>query len=142
MFKLIFLIFIFSVHAQATLGERSAYAKASADKQVRSTVKSLYSVNEVQEQYLTIREYVSGGIVFAVSWAGAGRPNLNELLGKYFADYEDHSSPAQKVQGMRSHRQIRGNEVIVEVSGQMRSMQGKAYAPALMPKGVTSDEIY
>jgi hypothetical protein len=36
---------------------------------------------------------------------------------------------------------LKANNVVVEKWGHMRNLQGRAYAPALMPQGVSVDEI-
>jgi len=41
----------------------------------------------------------------------------------------------------RRHVQVKTDGVVVEKWGHMRNMQGRAYAPALIPKGVNVDEI-
>jgi hypothetical protein len=40
----------------------------------------------------SVREYAdAGGTVFAVAWDGPTKPDLNQLPGQYFAEYENRS---------------------------------------------------
>jgi hypothetical protein len=41
----------------------------------------------------------------------------------------------------RRHVTVKTDSVVVEKWGHMRNLQGRAYAPALIPKGVNVDEI-
>ena len=49
-----------------------------------------YTVHEMQSSSGTaVREYVSStGTVFAVAWQGPWLPDLRQLLGPYFDDYQ------------------------------------------------------
>ena len=139
------LLFIEIKDAQASLGQLEASIEDDRQKisAVRhaSRIGNSYTVHEIANQRINIREYVSHGVVFAVSWTGARHPDLTGLLGKYFQDYQNSSRHSVKVRGVRSHGSIHGQNVIVEKSGHMRWIQGKAYVPNLMPMGVTSSEI-
>jgi Protein of unknown function (DUF2844) len=106
---------------------------------LRITRTSSYDVHEVQTSSgTTVREYVSpSGKVFAVSWEGPWLPNLQQLLGPYFAD----------VTAAQNHRQSRGPllihqpNVVVQSSGHMRSFVGRAYIPDMLPPGVHPEDI-
>ena len=106
---------------------------------LRITRTSSYDIHEVQTSSGTrVREYVSpAGKVFAVSWQGPWLPNLEQLLGPYFADYT----------AAQNHRQSRGPllihqpNLVVQSSGHMRSFIGRAYIPDMMPAGVRAEEI-
>jgi hypothetical protein len=39
------------------------------------------------------------------------------------------------------HSSVKGDDVVVERWGQVRNLQGRAYAPVLIPTGVNIDEI-
>lgn len=106
-----------------------------------SVVKSSYTIHEIANRRITVREYSANGVIFAISWTGARHPDLSGLLGKYFEDYQATSKRAVKVKGIHSYRSLQGQGVVVEKSGHMRWIQGKAYAPALMPEGVSPDEV-
>jgi hypothetical protein len=102
---------------------------------------SAYSVHEIQAPSgYTVREYVSpGGSVFAVSWSGPGGLDLQSLLGVYFDEFRRNAAarpfPAQRPLLLN----LPG--LVVEQSGQMRAIRGRAYVPQLLPSGVDPNEI-
>ena len=131
--------------AQAALG-RSADSIAS-DKKVlqaqRSSIKtsSKYTVHEMQSPANTVREYVSpSGVVFGIAWNGMTNPDLTPLLGTYAAEHKKAMSHFKRQPGRRQAR-IKSENLVVEKWGHMRNIQGRAYAPALIPEGVSVDEI-
>jgi hypothetical protein len=100
-----------------------------------------YTVIETSQEGTTVREYVApSGIVFAVAWNGYVHPDLTDLLGSYAGQYREALKRQPARQG-RSTSQVKGKGVIVEKWGRMRNLQGRAYAPDLIPNGVTIDEI-
>ncbi len=132
-------------HVWAALGGPASSvasdSKALAAVHRATTSQSGYTVQEIVSATSTIREYVSpDGIVFAVAWNGVSNPDLSQLLGTYAADYRKALQQTRRVAGQR-HLQVNANSVVVEKWGHMRNLQGRAYAPALLPKGVSVDEI-
>jgi len=131
--------------ALATLGEPAASVESdrkalSAGPRV-TTARTAYTVQEVVSDANTVREYISpAGIVFAIAWNGLTHPDLAPLLGSYAGDYQGALRQTPHRPGRR-HMQIKANRVVVEKWGHMRNLQGRAYAPALIPSGVSVDEI-
>ncbi len=100
-----------------------------------------FKVEEIVSETMTVREYISSsGTVFAVAWNGLTVPDLNTLLGTYAGEYRTALQKSPRKPGRRS-RQIKTGRVVVEQWGHMRNLQGRAYAPALIPQGVSIDEI-
>lgn len=102
-----------------------------------------YSVHEMQSPVGTmIREYYgSDGIVFGVAWDGEWKPDLRQLLGTYFDQYTRSTSVARRT-GASHHRvAVNDNGLVVQAAGHLRSSYGVAYAPALLPAGVTPDVV-
>ena len=131
--------------AMATLGEPAdsiaSDQKALSALRSSSSVYKNYTVQQVESAAVTVREYISpSGIVFGVAWNGMTHPDLTQLLGTYFTEYQQARKQAPRKPGRRSS-QVKTNRVIVETWGHMRNLQGRAYAPALIPSGVTIDEI-
>lgn len=100
-----------------------------------------YTVHEIQAPsgYI-VREYVSpAGSVFAVSWSGPGGLDLQSLLGVYFDEFRQNVAarpfPAQRPLLLN----LPG--LVVEQSGHMRAIRGRAYVPQLLPSGVHPNEI-
>ena len=132
--------------AQAGLGE-SADSIASDREALSavhraSTVHHGYTVQEFASDATTVREYVSpSGIVFGVAWNGLTYPDLTPLLGSYAGEYQEALQQTPRQPGLRRHHAVRTDRVVVEKWGHMRNLQGRAYAPALIPPGVSIDEI-
>lgn len=86
-----------------------------------------------------VTEYLgSTGQVYAVTWHGPSLPNLQQVLGDYFANYQDAArNPIVR------HRLVRVNsaQIVIESSGRMRAFTGRAWVPALLPAGVTAADI-
>jgi len=100
-----------------------------------------YTVHEFAYNGTTVREYVSPqGIVFAVAWNGNRSPDLTTLLGSYANEYQNALQNTPHQPGVR-HSSIMSDNVVVQRWGQLHNLQGRAYAPALIPTGVTIDEI-
>lgn len=113
-----------------------ARAKASA----RVTSYNGYTVSEVVEPSgTTVREYIGAdNVVFAVSWQGPSMPNLQQLLGSYAEQFT--AAASEPHQGRRAVA-IQSDQLVLRSGGHMRSFAGSAYVPALLPQGVTPDNI-
>jgi hypothetical protein len=140
------LVFLVSAgRAAAALGEQEATIasdrKALSAPKGGATTHGGYSMHLLESSSNVVREYVSpSGVVFGIAWDGLTHPDLTTLLSSYAPEYrqaaaERSSSPS------RSHREVRTPRVVVETWGHMRSLHGRAYAPALVPEGVSVDEI-
>jgi hypothetical protein len=131
--------------AQATLGESADSVavdrKALSAVPGATTISQGYTVHEVRSEATTVREYVSpSGVVFGIAWNGLTHPDLTPLLGSYTDEYQKALGQSQRQPGRR-HVQVKTDRVVVEKWGHMRNLQGRAYAPALIPQGVSIDEI-
>ncbi|MGD0584442.1 MAG: DUF2844 domain-containing protein [Oryzomonas sp.] len=105
------------------------------------TIKDKYSVEKITADATTVREYVSpSGIVFGIAWNGYVHPDLTRLLGSYSGEFTAARQKAARIYGSR-RLHLATENIIVEKWGHMRDLQGRAYAPSLFPKGITSDEI-
>jgi hypothetical protein len=137
--------FITAQRVQATLGE-SANSIASDNKTLSAvrratSVHNGYTVQEIYSDATTVREYVSpSGVVFAIAWNGLIHPDLTPLLGSYASEYQEAIRKTPRNPGHRSLR-VKTSRLVVEKWGHMRNLQGRAYAPALIPLGVTIYEI-
>jgi hypothetical protein len=130
---------------EATLGEVEdsvlSDETALVAKRVSKTVRNGYTVQELRSDSVTVREYIAPtGVVFAIAWNGLIHPDLTPLLGTYADEYETAMLHASREPGRRN-RQVETNRVVVEKWGHMRNLQGRAYVPALIPSGVSVDEI-
>ena len=138
--------FTLAQQTQAGLGESvdSIATDQSALSAVKhaTTARNGYSIHELTSDGTALREYVSpSGIVFGIAWNGLAHPDLRPLLGSYAAEYEAALRQTPRKPGLRRHEALKTERVVVEKWGLMRNLQGRAYAPALIPPGVTIDEI-
>src|SRR5579863_2479425 len=86
-----------------------------------------------------IREYVSfAGRVFGVSWKGPTLPDLSQLLGSSFAEFQN---TLQRKPGRRKAAVVHNSDLVVESTGHARAFYGRAYLNSLLPDGVTQDVV-
>jgi hypothetical protein len=129
--------------AFATLGEDAATVDANRVQmkaQLRTTSVAGYTVHEIQSpESIMIREYISAaGKVFAVAWNGPLHPDFQQLLGKYFAEYNSNASSPRVG---RRHLEITGTDLVVHSNGHMRAFSGNAYVPSLVPPNFSVADI-
>jgi hypothetical protein len=131
-----------SAAAFASLGDD--FGSVQADQvhmkaSLRSTQGDGYVMHELQSQSgVRIREYVSAGKVFAVSWDGPFMPDLRQVLGSYF---EQFSQAAQGRRARGGPLVINEPGLVVESGGHMRSFFGRAYVPQMMPANIRAESI-
>ncbi|OPY68528.1 MAG: hypothetical protein A4E57_01708 [Syntrophorhabdaceae bacterium PtaU1.Bin034] len=142
---LAFAVLLESKSSRATLGE--PVQSIESDKKALSATRSAktehngYTVQEIQSGATFVRQYVSpSGIVFAIAWNGLVHPDLTQLLGPYFKEYQIALEQTPRRQGSKRLK-VKTNGVVVEKWGHIRNLEGRAYAPELIPAGVSIDEI-
>ena len=138
-------ISVIAPRAEAALGGTvnsiTSDRKALSAVHRATTSRDAYTIQEIQSESATVREYVSlSGVVFGVAWNGLVHPDLATLLGSYADEYRAAVAQTTRKRGVRRLR-VRSEHVVVETWGHMRNLQGRAYNPALIPSGVTIDEI-
>jgi Protein of unknown function (DUF2844) len=91
----------------------------------------------------TVNEYANPqGTVFAISWDGPMAPNLQQLLGTYFAQYQSASTDtAAKHPGNHRHLSVVGDDLVVQSSARQRNFHGKAFIRSLVPSGLSIDDL-
>lgn len=129
--------------AHATLGEN--LPSVESDRiQVRASVRQVshaaYTVHELATGMNgLVREYVApNGQVFAVSWHGPAKPNLQQILGTH---YNTLAAAPPRAPGSRAHVSLNIGSLVFESSGHMRSFHGRAFLTDALPSGVTSNDI-
>jgi hypothetical protein len=140
------LLFAGAGQALAELG-RDVTTVAADQQQMQGAKRTVrmaenYSAHEYETQSGTaVREYVSpGGKVFGVSWQGQRIPDLRQLLGAYYDQYE-RAAAAARIARHRGPLVIQEPGLVVQSGGHMRAYSGWAYAPDLLPAGVRAEEI-
>jgi len=88
-----------------------------------------------------LRQYVNkDGIVFALTWAGNSHPDLSQILGTYYSEYQNQMERAPRKPG-RYPVLLQTPKMTLHQSGHMRSVQGKAYDPSLFPKNFVVENL-
>jgi len=133
-----------STPAQAALGgDVSSVQKdrARCKASLQLSPAAHHSVHELKAPTGTvIREYVTtDGRVFGVTWQGPWRPDLRQLLGPYFADFQQAAKA--KRTGRNGPLSSRSSRLVIEMGGHPRAFRGRAYVPDLVPADVPEDEI-
>ncbi len=108
--------------------------------QLRSSVRDGYSVHEITaEDGTLVRQFASpAGMVFGVTWRGPFLPDLSQLLGPYFQEYQRAARPTVRRHGPTV---VRTDRLVVETGGHVRALHGRAWVPGLMPAGVSAEAV-
>jgi hypothetical protein len=137
---LVFVAFLFvqAAPSWAVLGQPVASVRSDQQRmrgEIRSVAHNGYSVQQITApDGGIVKEFVSPtGMVFAVSWQTRTMPNLQQLFGSYFAQFQQASQAKTR---RRRGVVVRTNQVVVESGGHMRAFRGRAYIPALVPSDV------
>jgi hypothetical protein len=129
--------------AYAGLGESSdsiARDRAAMRSSLNTVSMKGYDVHELtSESGAMVREYATlGGTVFALTWSGTQLPDLKLLLSAY---YDRYVTAAQAHRTGHHVLSIATPELVMTVVKFQRKSSGQAYAPSLMPSGVTRQEL-
>lgn len=106
---------------------------------VRVTPNTGYAIHEMQSPGTVLREFVGAdGKVFAVSWNGPSNPDLRQVLGSYYARYQESLATTP-----HSHRQVTISQadLVYQNSGRQRAFSGRAWVPAMLPQNFSVDDI-
>lgn len=109
----------------------------------RTMAAASYTVHEIQGANGTVvREFVSSdGKVFAVAWHGPWMPDMRQLLGTYFDQFVQARQSESNVRLARRPLKVEQPGLVVENGGHLRAFSGRAYAPDMLPAGVTVGDI-
>jgi hypothetical protein len=87
------------------------------------------------------REFVrSDGVVFAIAWRGASRPDLRQLLGGYFDRYQAVAAAPSRGRRRRPPA-VNDADFVVQSGGHSGAFWGVAYLPKLAPAGFSLAEL-
>lgn len=136
---------LWSLSSFAALGGDVSSVQADAahlQGTLHVTSNAGFVVHEIQTPTgTTVREYVSpAGKVFAIAWQGSWPPDLEQLLGPYFSQFQQ-ATQSQKQRAGRAPLSIHQSNLVVERSGHMRSSHGRAYLVDQIPESVTAESI-
>jgi hypothetical protein len=110
--------------------------------ELRSTPMQLYKLHEISTASGTlVREYETAqGTVFAVTWQGPLPPDLRQLFGNYYQQYQS-AAAAQPRAGMHRQLSIAQPDLVVQATGRLHAFRGRAYVPSLVPAGVAVADL-
>lgn len=132
-----------SAPAWANLGGDGASVMADSAAlrgQLRTTPTVQYDMHAISNDGLVVHEYTTRqGRVFAVTWQGPFKPDLRQLLGDYFASYQ--SAASQQRAGSHRVFALSRPDLVIESTGRLRGFRGLAYLPALVPSGVSVQQL-
>ncbi len=132
--------------AFASLGGESGSVQADAlhtQGRLKSTAAQEYSLHEIDTpQGIVLREYVSpSGRVFAVTWHGSWMPDMRQLLGNYFGQYQQAAQQQLQAHPGRHPLVIETPGLMLTLTGHPGWFFGRAYIPDLVPHGVRAEEL-
>ena len=139
---------IFSVDtARAHLG--GSLASVAADKAAMASRAQAVEVNGYLRHDLTrpnggiVREYTNAnGVVFAVSWAGPGKPDLRALLGEHFVTMQRSGTEGGRLhRGLRQTLSVDRSGLEIQSGGHMGWFYGAAVLRPLAPAGFTPEDL-
>jgi Protein of unknown function (DUF2844) len=121
-----------------TIGSVEADRVQMKAAQLRIIQAGNYRFHELQSPTgVTIREYYgSGGTVFGIAWEGPWPPDMRQLLGSYFAQFQRANDAARGTRRTRGVLVVDDGSLVVQIVGRSRAFSGFAYAPRLLPLGV------
>jgi len=107
------------------------------------TAANSYTLHEIHAASGTVvREYQSAeGKVFGITWHGRVTPDLRQILGSYYGQYEEAMKARSGLRRGRRPILIDLPELKVEISGHPGSFSGRAYAPEKLPQGMRAEDI-
>jgi hypothetical protein len=138
------LLLVIAFPAWAVLGG-SEGSVLSDQARMKGTLRGVdnrtYVMHEITSPTGTaVREFVSpGGTVFGVAWEGHFRPDLQQILGPYYAQAQ--KARAQQPRSRGAPVVIETPDLVMYETGHMRSFHGQAYVPKLLPQGVQASDI-
>lgn len=141
-----FTLFSYSTFCFAILGGKEGSIKQDkkilASGQFKSTPTARYTLYELVNPGITLREYVNPktGIVFGLGWDGYRHIDMEKFLGSYFEEYQKAAKETPRRRGLR-FRVVRSENIVVELAGRPMNLRGRAYDPKLIPPGVELDDI-
>lgn len=130
----------------AVLGGDTASVQADQihfQASLRSVRSNSFQVQELRSPTgVVVREYVSPqGRVFGVAWEGPWMPDMRQLLGSHFEQYQQALQSSSVNRMGRKPLRIDLPGLAVHLAGHPRSFTGQAYLPDMMPTGTTAEDV-
>jgi len=140
---LLFWAVLLAVPVWAALGDSVQSIQAEQKRwagQLTTRSAEAYTVHEIRTpSNAAIRQYASpSGTVFGIAWEGSTMPDLRQLLGSYYPQFQDALRSGTR---RRGPLYIQVGPLVVQSGGHMRDFRGRAYVTELMPVNVTPEMI-
>lgn len=137
-------ISVAAMPAFAVLGGDAASVQADQahiNASRRVSQSSGYTIHELHSPTgAVVREFVSpSGKVFAIAWQSPSLPDLRQLLGPYFDEFQKAAALSQRPG--RAPLFVEHSGLVVQLGGHMRNFAGRAYLPDQMPGGTRAEDI-
>lgn len=115
--------------------------QAHINASLRVSQSSGYAIHELQSPNgSVVREFVSSsGKVFAIAWQAPFLPDLRQLLGTYFDEFQ--KAAALNRRPGHAPLSVEHSGLVVQLGGHMRGFTGRAYLPDQLPAGVQTEDI-
>lgn len=135
----LFLIFLLAITPSVSLAYLGEKKTSGQSRTMTRSVNSSYSTVQNKVEEVDVTEFVdASGKVFALGWKGMTHPDLESLLGSYWPEYVSKKRPSQR----RFPKRVTKTEsIVVEKSGKMREVHGKAYIKSMIPDGFNLDQF-
>jgi hypothetical protein len=137
-------MFVPAVPAFAALGADVSSVQADQahiSASLRVSPSNGYTVHELRSPTgAVVREFASSsGKVFAVAWQAPSLPDLRQLLGSYFDEFQKAAALSRRPG--HAPLSVQHSGLAVQLGGHMRSFTGRAYLPDQLPSGVRMEDI-
>jgi len=115
--------------------------QAHINASLRVSPSNGYTVHELRSPNgAVVREFAaSSGKIFAIAWQTPALPDLRQLLGSYFEEFQNAAAESRRPG--RSPLFIQHSGLVVQLGGHMRSFTGRAYLPDQLPSSVRLEDI-
>ena len=144
---------LLSTSCLAALGQDSTLAPPSTapaaqqqsviKRSIQSAVATYSTASTVLPSGTELTEYINAsGKVFAVSWQGPTLPDLNVMLGNYFATFKGARERASRQWNVGTPVTASDDEVVIRSNGRMGNFSGHAYVLKMVPTGVSIDALF
>lgn len=129
----------------AALGGNAASVQADQiqlQASLRTVAAAGYTVHELHAATgMVVREFVSpSGAVFGVAFDGPWFPDMHQLLGSHFEQFQQALAQSGN-RGGRRPIEVSLPGLVVRVAGHPRHYAGQAYVPDMLPQGMKAEEI-
>lgn len=122
--------------ARATLGEILPPSARMAMKSVTAAAVSS------RWRSVSVRQFADKrGLVFAVAWNGKNHPDLRELLGTHFDEFQRALAQAKRMRRGHAPVEIDSAGLHVELGGGPRAVFGRVWLRNNLPQGADPNEL-